>query len=67
MTALEPLPVRFDRETCGELERVEAHEWLVTNGIGGFASGPVAGIRWRADETPRSAAIASCALTRPFA
>ena len=47
MTVLEPLPVRFGRETCGELQRAEALEWLVTNGIGGFASGTVAGIRTR--------------------
>ena len=47
MTALEPLPIRFGRETCGELQRAEALEWLVTNGIGGFASGTVAGIRTR--------------------
>lgn len=47
MTAYDPLPVRFGRETCGELERAESLEWLVTNGIGGFASGTVAGIRTR--------------------
>jgi predicted glycogen debranching enzyme len=31
------------REVCGTLETAESREWLVTNGIGGFASGTVAG------------------------
>jgi predicted glycogen debranching enzyme len=35
--------VSFGRETCGELEQAEQREWLVTNGIGGFASGTVSG------------------------
>ena len=35
--------VQFGREVCGELEAGEAREWLVTNGLGGFASGTVAG------------------------
>jgi len=43
----EPLPmlpcaVRFGREICGDLAEAEAREWLVTNGIGGFASGTIA-------------------------
>jgi predicted glycogen debranching enzyme len=33
----------FGRETCGSLEQAEQLEWLVTNGIGGFASGTVSG------------------------
>jgi predicted glycogen debranching enzyme len=41
---LPPLPsaVRFGREICGDLAEAEAREWLVTNGIGGFASGTIA-------------------------
>ena len=35
--------VRFGRELCGSLENAEQREWLVTNGIGGFASGTVSG------------------------
>jgi predicted glycogen debranching enzyme len=31
------------RETAGDLDAAERREWLVTNGIGGFASGTVAG------------------------
>ncbi len=36
-------PVRFGRDICGNLFAAESREWLVTNGIGGFASGPIAG------------------------
>src|SRR5437762_14236790 len=35
--------VSLGRETCGFLEQAEQREWLVTNGIGGFASGTVSG------------------------
>ncbi len=33
----------WGREICGRLETAEPREWLCTNGIGGFASGTVAG------------------------
>ena len=39
--------VQFGREICGELEIAEAREWLVTNGLGGYASGTVAGTTTR--------------------
>jgi len=35
------------REICGRVETAERREWLVTNGIGGFASGTVAGLLTR--------------------
>jgi predicted glycogen debranching enzyme len=35
--------VEFGREICGVLDLAEQREWLVTNGIGGFASGSVSG------------------------
>jgi predicted glycogen debranching enzyme len=38
-----PAAVDFGREVCGDLAAAESREWLVTNGIGGFASGTVAG------------------------
>jgi len=41
--AAEALLVDFGREICGTLDVAEQREWLVTNGIGGFASGTVAG------------------------
>lgn len=37
-----PCVVCFGREICGDLAEAEAREWLVTNGIGGFASGTIA-------------------------
>jgi len=35
--------VSFGREICGDLAIAETREWLITNGIGGFASGTVSG------------------------
>jgi predicted glycogen debranching enzyme len=39
--------VQFGREICGELSAAESREWLVTNGIGGYASGTIAGSQTR--------------------
>lgn len=39
--------IDFGREICGDLAAAESREWLVTNGIGGFASGTVAGMLTR--------------------
>jgi predicted glycogen debranching enzyme len=39
--------VNFGREICGSLETAETREWLVSNGIGGYASGTVAGLLTR--------------------
>ena len=39
--------VDFGREVCGRLTAAEAREWLCVNGIGGFASGTVAGLLTR--------------------
>jgi predicted glycogen debranching enzyme len=39
----DPAQIRFGREICGDLASAESREWLVTNGIGGYASGTVAG------------------------
>jgi predicted glycogen debranching enzyme len=33
----------WGRETCGDLAAAERREWLCTNGVGGFASGTIAG------------------------
>jgi predicted glycogen debranching enzyme len=33
----------FGREVCGDLAAAEVREWLVTNGLGGYASGTLAG------------------------
>ena len=39
--------LEWGREICGDLAAAESREWLVTNGIGGFASGTVAGLLTR--------------------
>jgi len=39
--------IQFGREICGDLAAAESREWLVTNGIGGYASGTVAGSQTR--------------------
>jgi predicted glycogen debranching enzyme len=39
--------IEFGREICGNLQNSESREWLVTNGIGGYASGTVAGLLTR--------------------
>jgi predicted glycogen debranching enzyme len=39
--------IEFGREICGDLNHAESREWLVANGIGGYASGTVAGLLTR--------------------
>lgn len=39
--------IDFGREVCGLLPTSERREWLVTNGIGGYAAGTVSGILTR--------------------
>ena len=39
--------IAFGREVCGSLEEASRREWLVTDGLGGYASGTVAGLRTR--------------------
>jgi len=41
------MSIHFGREICGELAIAESREWLVTNGIGGYASGTIAGLLTR--------------------
>src|SRR5438874_691155 len=43
----EQAEVQFGREICGDLVAAGSREWLVTNGIGGYASGTVAGSQTR--------------------
>lgn len=42
-----PSAISFGREVCGDLAAAEQREWLVTNGLGGYASGTVAGLLTR--------------------
>ena len=39
--------VAFGREVCGNLDAALRREWLVTNGIGGYASGTLIGVSTR--------------------
>jgi predicted glycogen debranching enzyme len=39
--------IAFGREICCNLDSAESREWLVTNGIGGYASGTIAGVLTR--------------------
>jgi predicted glycogen debranching enzyme len=41
------MTIKFGREICGYLDSAEAREWLVTNGIGGYASGTISGLLTR--------------------
>jgi predicted glycogen debranching enzyme len=34
--------ISFGREICSDLDAIQRREWLVTNGIGGYASGTIA-------------------------
>jgi len=42
-----PACIDFGRDICGDLAQAESREWLVTNGLGGYASGTVAGLLTR--------------------
>ncbi len=42
-----PMGLNFGREICGQLSLAESREWLVTNGIGGYAAGTIAGLLTR--------------------
>ena len=42
-----PSEVDFGREICCDLRAAESREWLVTNGIGGYAFGTIAGHQTR--------------------
>jgi predicted glycogen debranching enzyme len=39
--------ISFGPETCGQLDEAAAREWLVADGVGGYAMGTVAGLRTR--------------------
>ena len=41
------MTIQFGREICGELSIADKREWLVTNGIGGYACGSISGILGR--------------------
>jgi predicted glycogen debranching enzyme len=51
--------VQFGREILGSLDVAESREWLVTNGLGGFASGTAAGTSTRRYHGLLTAALSS--------
>ncbi|MCG8346566.1 MAG: amylo-alpha-1,6-glucosidase [Chloroflexales bacterium] len=46
-TITEQALVRLGREICGDLDASLRREWLVTNGLGGYASSTLAGVNTR--------------------
>ena len=46
-TAIDHPLVHFGREVCGDLATGLRREWLVANGLGGYASGTLAGVNTR--------------------
>jgi len=45
--AFEPFQIRFDEKICGDLTRASKKEWLLTNGLGGYAMSTIAGLNTR--------------------
>lgn len=41
------MTIQFGREVCGSLAIAEQREWLITNGIGGYGCGTIAGVLTR--------------------
>src|SRR6266536_1815587 len=42
-----PLPIRFGPQTCTSMDEGGGREWLVADGLGGYAMGTVCGLRTR--------------------
>ena len=55
------MTLAWGREVCGRLAVADSREWLCTNGIGGFASGTIAGVLTR-----RYHGLLVAALTPPL-
>ncbi|MBE3564239.1 MAG: glycogen debranching enzyme family protein [Thermogemmatispora sp.] len=41
------MPITFDRRICCDLNETISREWLITNGLGGYAAGTVSGVLTR--------------------
>ncbi len=41
------MTITFDRSTCCDLNETISREWLMTNGLGGYAAGTIAGVLTR--------------------
>jgi predicted glycogen debranching enzyme len=53
--------IYFDQSVCADLDRASQHEWLETNGIGGFSSSTIVGLNTRRYHGLLTAAIKSSA------
>lgn len=51
------MTLRIEPDFCRDLESAISREWLITNGLGGYASGTVAGINTRRYHGPLVAAL----------
>ncbi|PWU57327.1 amylo-alpha-1,6-glucosidase [Micromonospora sp. S4605] len=64
------IEIRFGSQVCGQLSSGATREWLVTDGLGGYAMGTVSGLRTRryhgllvvAGETPASRRVGLVSL-----
>jgi glycogen debranching enzyme len=52
------MPITFDRTLCCNLDETITREWLITNGLGGYAAGTVAGALTRMQQGLLVAALA---------
>jgi glycogen debranching enzyme len=44
------MSIAFDRSICRDLNETISREWLVTNGLGGYAAGTIAGVLTRMEQ-----------------
>lgn len=63
------MPITFDREVCCDFNETISREWLITNGLGGYAAGTVAGTLTRMQHgllvaPPRAGAVPQLLLAK---
>jgi glycogen debranching enzyme len=63
------MSIAFDRSICRDLNETISREWLVTNGLGGYAAGTVAGVLTRMEQgllvaSPRNTGTAQLLLAK---
>ena len=42
-TTERPAEIAFGRDLCGDLDEAQRREWWLSNGLGGYAAGTIAG------------------------
>src|SRR5579871_1312251 len=63
------MPILFDRNVCWNINETISREWLITNGLGGYAAGTVAGTLTRVQHgllvtSPRETSIPHLLLAK---